>query len=476
MIAPEGDREMAPPLNLRRNAIWGLLEIGFAAVVLFLLYRLVLMQLGLQALGIWSLVLAATSLVRLGDVGAASGLGRFVAVAYSRGEGSKALAYIETAIITNTLLFGTVSLVLYWPLWHLLPLSIAAEPSLGQARALLPYALLSFTLLNVNGAMNGSVMGLQRADLKSGVTVISALLQLTVAALLTGREGLIGLALAQICQFAFALLAQWFIVLRQLHLSPRLPLHWDRTIFRELLGFGIKLQAASLLSFLYEPAVKFVLSSLGGLGSLGLFELAQKVVQQVRQVIVGPSQILMPAFAHFDDKGGREVRNLYEKAVAMSILTGVPLMTALALSSPIIGWLLIGHVDHRFVAFVLMLCVGWFLNLVAAPAYLLGVGTGRVGWNIWGHVLTTFGGPSLGFVFGHIAGANGVVAGAMLMLATGSLFSMFMNCAAQSCDPLPGLPALRAAFFGLWRYRPKANGIPPAPGGDLATPRDGDTY
>ena len=469
-----GDNIEAPRLNLRRNAIWGLLEIVCAAVVLFLLYRLVLAQLGLQALGIWSLVLAATSLVRLGDLGAASGLGRFVAVAYSRGEGQKALAYIETAIITNTVLFGAVSLILYWPLWHLLPLSISSKPALEQARSLLPYALLSFTMLNVNGAMNGSVMGLQRADLKSGITVASTLLQFAVAAILTAREGLIGLAVAQISQYAFSLLAQWFVVLRQLRLSPRLPQHWERRIFRELLGFGIKLQAASLLSFLYEPAVKFVLSSLGGLGALGVFELAQKVVQQVRQVVVGPSQILMPAFAHFDDKGGSEVATLYEKAIATSVITGLPLMTAVALGSPLIAWLLIGHVDPRFVTFIVMLCVGWFLNLVAAPAYLLGVGTGRVGWNIWGHVITTLGGPALGLVLGHLAGANGVVAGAMLMLATGSLFSMIMNCASQSCAPLPGKVAMRSAFFNLWRLRPKGKAVPPAAGDGLASSSGGD--
>ena len=440
-------------LNLRRNAIWGVLEIVATASVLFLLYRLVLVQLGLQALGIWSLVVAATSFVRLGDVGAATGLGRFVAVAHSRRETPRALAYIETAVVTNTLLYGAISLALYWPLWHLLPLSVKLPAALVTAHALLPYALLSFTLLNVNAAMAGSLMGLQRSDLKSAITVVSVMVQFAAAAALTKSHGLIGFAIAQIAQYGFAILAGWLLILRELGLSPRLPASWNRSVFRELLGFGVKLQAASILNFMTDPVTKFVLSSVAGLGALGVFELTQKIVLQVRQIVVGPSQILMPAVAHFDESGGSEIALLYERAAAASVLIGLPMMTMLALASPLVCWLLMGHVDSQFVTFIVILSIGWFLNLLAAPAYMLGVGTGRVGWNIWGHIITTCGGPLLGLLLGQVFGGIGVVGGAMTMLATGSLFGMVMNCRAQACRPLPRFAAVRSAVRMLWRRR-----------------------
>lgn len=439
---------MTAPLNLRRNAVWGVLEILISAAVLFFLYRMVLARLGLQALGIWSLVLATTSLVRLGDVGAATGLGRFVAIAHHRGEATRALGYIETAIITNLVLYGAISCLLYWPLCFALPYAVAPA-SLATARALLPYALASFTLLNVNGAVAGSLMGLQRADLKSLVTVASLLLQFAVAAVLTRSHGLIGLALAQIAQYSLALGGGWALILRQLHLDPRLPSRWERAIFRELLGFGVKLQAANIVSFLYEPATKFVLSSVGGLAVLGVYELAQKLVQQVRQIVVGPSQILMPAFARSHDQGGGEVAVLYEKAVATSTLVGLPLMLGVAATSPLICWLWMGHLDLRFVDFVVLLCAAWFCNLFAAPAYLLGVGTGSVGWNIAGHVVTSGGGPLAGLLLGRFAGAYGVVIAACVALAAGSLLSMIMNCRQHRIAPLPSLAGIRAAMRQL---------------------------
>lgn len=436
--------------DLRRNAIWGLVEIVTSAAVLFLLYRLVLVRLGLQSLGIWSLVLAATSLVRLGDIGAANGIGRFVAIAFNRDQTARALDYIETAAVTTATLYAGISVVLYWPLCHLLPLVMAGS-SVDVARTLLPYALLSFTLTNVNGTIAGSLMGLQRADLKSATTLVSLLIQFVLAAVLTRSHGLIGLAIAQISQNLFAVIVGWFLIIRQMNQPFRLPLSWNAPIFRELLGFGMKLQAASLLSFLYEPATKFVLSSVGGLGAVGVFELSQKLVQQVRQLVVGPTQILMPAFAKLHDQGGNEVAALYEKAVATSLLTGLPLMTLVAAASPIICWVLMGHIDDRFVVFTVLLSAGWFLNLLAAPAYVLGIGTGQVGWNIWGHVVTSLAGPGLGLAVGQVAGAIGVVASAAGMLAAGSLFSMIMNCSTQSCSPLPRRGALSESAKYLLR-------------------------
>ena len=63
-------------LRLGRNATWAVGEVVISGLVLFLLYRIVVATLGVEALGVWSLVMATTSLARFADLGAAAGLAR----------------------------------------------------------------------------------------------------------------------------------------------------------------------------------------------------------------------------------------------------------------------------------------------------------------------------------------------------------------------------------------------------------------
>ena len=62
-------------LGLRRKALVGTLEVIVYAGVLFLLYRIIVRALGIEAMGIWSLVMAAASFLRFADAGVGSGVG-----------------------------------------------------------------------------------------------------------------------------------------------------------------------------------------------------------------------------------------------------------------------------------------------------------------------------------------------------------------------------------------------------------------
>jgi hypothetical protein len=104
-----------------------------------------------------------------------------------------------------------------------------------------------------------------------------------------------------------------------------------------------------------------------------------------------------------------------------------------------------------------ILTASWFANLVAAPAYLLGVASGRIWSNLWGHVLTLSGTLVAGILLGRSFGAIGVAIAAGSMLALGSLFSMYRNCRMLALHPLPGISdfrllAVRSATFVKTKY------------------------
>jgi O-antigen/teichoic acid export membrane protein len=425
-------------LRFRRNASWAVAEVVTSAIVLFFLYRIIVGHLGVKALGIWSLVLATTSLGRLADLGTAAGLGRFVAIAGAREEREKTVSYVETAIITNFLLYLVIALLLWAPAYYALSLTTTGD-ALLTARALLPFALVSFVFIGMAGTTTGAIVGQQRSDQKSIITIFGLIVQLLGTVIFVPYGGLRAVAWAQNAQYVLVISLGWFLFLKNYHGAWcfKFPHRWNKDIFRELVGLGSKLQAATIVAFLYDPAVKFLMSSYGGLEALGFFEMAQRMVQQVRQIVVMPNQVLMPGFAHLMEREPEKISRLYHKAMTLSLVAGLMLLGTVALTSPIICYLWIGHIATYFVSFTTILAAGWFASLISAPAYLLGVAGGRIGWNICGHLVTTIGAFVAGLVLGRSLGAIGVAIGAGGMLAVGSILSMVMNCRHLGIRPFP---------------------------------------
>ncbi len=434
--------------NLKRNSVWAATEVVVTGASIFLLYRYVVVYLGVRALGVWSLVLATTSLARLGDLGASAGLSRFVAIAIARNDSSLARAYMETAILTNLLLFVILGTILYYPFWWGIKFVVPAN-ALMIARSLLPYTIASFVLLNLNAVTLSALVGLQRSDLKSLVVIVAMFVQMLVAVIVVPRYGLIGLAWGQVGQYGVSTAAAWIIFLRRTKsgLQRGALLHFDSAAFRDLIGFGLKLQALNLINFAFEPATKFVMSSVCGLEALGIYEMTYRMLTQVRQIVVAPTQALVPAFAHLWEANPSGIAGLYERAVVNSIIFGVPLLVLVGLLSPVIGWLWLGRNDPLFVAFSIVGSLGWIASLIGAPSYLLGVSRGLVRWNIIGLAFTSFCGPLVALIVGRVTGPIGVVSAAMLGLGGGSLFAMVMNCAMFDISPLPGRRAFAQAVI-----------------------------
>ena len=434
--------------GLRRNAIWNLAEVAVSSLVLFVLYRLILKNLGVTSLGVWSLVLATTSLARVADLGAAGGLGRYVALSQARDEaGEGALIYVETALITNAGLYIALGAILYWPAWWGLGLVTHGDMTV-EARRLLPFAIGSFALQNIANVVTAALIGFHRSYQKSMLMLGTLALQATVALLTVKTLGLRGVALAQIIQYSLLIFLGWFLVVNAAGGRFRLAVPYRIGIgaLRDLLGFGVRLQALNLASFLFEPATKFVLSSTLGLATLGLYEVASRGILQVRQLVVAPSQNLTPLLTAEMEVNPAGLPALYERAFITISLTAAVAMAGMGLGSPIISFIWLGKLDPMFVIFSLIIALGWFGNMISVPGYYLGVSAGRLRWNMAGGALTAVLGPSAAFVLAKLCGAPGGIAGVMTGVVAGALLTGLLNCRMLDLQFVPRLERFQAAL------------------------------
>lgn len=432
-------------LGLRRKAVVGTLEVIVYAGVLFLLYRIIVRALGIEAMGIWSLVMAAASFLRFADTGVGAGVGRFVALSRSEGEDARALEIIDTALLFNAALLTALTVLLVFPARLLLPYVFDDANALATARELLPLAFGAFILTNLSGVSAASLVALHRLDLKSYIVIGSCFLQIAVAALLIEDYGLVAVAAGQIAQQATILVACYFAARRVMGVpAARIVLRPSRAALREILPFGLKLQGVSLLTSMFDPISRFVMSSFGGLAAVGTFELAQRALMQLRQLIVNPSQQLMPAFAHYKDLESR--KSLYMKAMAALSVSAILILGGAALVAPVLAWLWLGDVPSHFWEFTAVLAVGWIVNVASAPAYHLSVSNGRLKSIAMGGLATTVLGPLLAVVLGYQFGDRGVALGTALGLALGGAITIAI---ASRANGLPLIGSMRDWRAGL---------------------------
>lgn len=413
-------------MRIGRNAIWNVIEIAAATVALFILFKIIVGTLGLGALGIWSLVLATTSLARMADLGVTGGLGKFVAQASARQAGTgavdaKPLAYVETALFANVILYASVALIAFWPASRALA-AVLDGGELAIAIQLLPYAMASFVMASASSVVGAALLGLNRSDLKSQIMIAGLLIQLGVTVALAPRVGLPGVALGQIAQNAFVLSAGWIATCWQAkgRFSFQIPWRLSPSLLRPLVSFGLRLQAVTLASFLYEPIVKFLIAATGGAAALGLFEMAFRLITQSRQFLAAPCQNLLPLYVQATE-ADLSVEPLYRLAVTLvAVLAAIGLIT-LTLVAPWIGLLWLGHVEPTLTLFVGVLAVGWFVNMAAIPAFYLGLASGHLRWNIAGSATTTLSALVIGWLLGQVFGPVGIVAGSSLAVAMGAM-------------------------------------------------------
>jgi O-antigen/teichoic acid export membrane protein len=383
-------RAAAEKRRLLPNAAYAILQVVVSSSLLFILYGYLLRQLGTEAIGVWTLLMAATSLANISNLGTAGGLVRFVSKYLAKGDVASAAAVIETAILTLAALIGFVGLCIWIPIsWGLV--WIIPPHWIVEGRAILPYSILALWLSAIGGAVHSALDGCHRSDLRSISTVLSQPFLLVGALMLTPSLGLKGLALAQICQYLLWIGIGWFLLKRQIEVLPLVPHRWAKKFFSEMWRYGVSFQAISIMMILSEPLAKGLLSYYTNLSSVAYFEMANRLIVQARSVLTSANQVIVPYYAKLQTVGSTDISHIYLRNLQLMALSGSMLFAATVAAGPLVSRVWVGHLETQFLLFLGMLCIGWFVNTLAVPAYFTNLGIAHLGPNVLGHLVTMLG-------------------------------------------------------------------------------------
>lgn len=396
--------------GLTRNMMMSGLQSAAAIAALFVSYRLVVQALGAETLGLWSLLTALTLVIRLFDPTGAATIGRFVAIAGKEDHGDSrptAATYVDTALALLLVFYALLALLAYLPLGWLLRSQVDDPAQLAVALGVLPLLLVLMVVSVVAATNSDAIDGTGRADARAAIMIVSYFVQLALVWWLLPRFQLAGFAMAQIGQYLFVALASRAFLRRHIAELGWMPLHARRSVVRELVGYGAKLQLAALASVAADPLLRLLINHYGGLSLLGIYELASKLVVQIRGLLVSAMMPLIPQFANRGGAISDADRQLFHRMNRIVAAGSAAIGIGAVAASPLVGLFIMGHIDNQLILVTALLGAGYFANTLGLIHYLQAQASGRLRWNIIGQfsigLTTVTVGPILTFWLGPVA-------------------------------------------------------------------------
>ena len=403
-----------------RNAVSSVAQVFFTSTSLFIVYWYVARTIGLADLGTWSVVLATTSVSSIANLGIASSTVKFVAMHLARNDEPRAVAVIGTSLIAIAVVLGVVLLFAY-PAIRAVLAAIIPGNSLADAFLILPYALVGFWLASVSATLHSAIDGYHRIDLRAAVIASGSVLFTILVFVLTPTYGLLGLAIAQLVQAFFVLIISGITLRRVVPKEHSLVPRWSTTVFREIFSYSVQFQSIAILRTLFEPVTKGLLAKFGTLEAAGLFEMAVKLILQLRALFVNAYQAFIPAIAELSVKNSTRISSIYSRALDLVISIALVVVPLTVLSADLIAQIWTGSNNPLFIRSIQAIAVAWFVNLVSAPSYFFNLGTGELSGNLVGHAITALVNLSLGFLFAFHFSSPGIIAGYCIAVVAGSL-------------------------------------------------------
>jgi len=407
--------------KLTVNALSAVLQVVFTALLYFFLYKYLLTSIGVKQLGVWSLILSFSSIANLANLGLTSGLVKFVAEYLLEEDKTKLGKLIFTSILSMSLLFGILSLLIVSSSQFFLGY-IVEKKFFSIALEILPYSLGSLCINAVGGVFTSVLEGYQKNYIRNFIYIISGIVMFGGTVLLTPIYQLKGVAIAQLIQSAFILVTALISTVRINSDNKIRYWKWSSESFKELFNYGYKFQLVSVSQLLYEPVTKLLLSKYGGLALLGHYEMATKAVNQFRALLTNANQVVIPVVAEKAKSGSSSfLQSFYIRMNRILLLFSLPLSTILILATPFISLLWLGNFNDDFIFSMVVLVVMTFINVMCGPAYFSALGEGRLNVLVIVHVSMAIVNIIVGLILGKLFGGHGIIVAWGIALSGGSL-------------------------------------------------------
>lgn len=354
------------------------------ALCQFCVYALINYKLGKEMLGVWSLVIAATSIGQISNFGFGNSLVRFLPEMFLKKENSGVQKMIGTINSASFLLVLPVLVILYFPAAYYGRVLLNA----GQYAIFQPLMILSLITLFINNLFlvySYTFDSLEKHYVRVSVQIFGWILFLILSFLLLPYFGLTGVAIAMLVQNVIQLFIILFLIAKTGILKRIFPLGFDRKSFRKIYSFGIHSQAISILSIFFDPIIKFFITANLGLTATGTYEIANKIAIQLRNLLVSANQVIIPRIIIHRNKNTESL--FFRKISSTNSFLAVTAGMVVILIAPIATYFFSTKFDWTLVQCILLLNLGWTFNSITSVHYYSAIGLDKISKLVISHLI-----------------------------------------------------------------------------------------
>lgn len=377
--------------------------------------------LGAGLLGFWAIILSISSFGAFLNSGICVAVIKFIAESDGKDEFAirKTIFSSLTISLALTVIASIVLFLTYFVYFYFQPSYEGYSWSLYACGAIIVFILTSLSNIILN-----FFDGFKLTYFKNTIIIITTIFYLSASFFFLQHFALVGFITVLIMQNVLVIVFGLFVLNKRKHFIFSFK-YFDKKHAKELLHFSTKVQYITLIGFVLDPLTKGLLKHFGTYSNVGVYDMANKLVLQVRTIIVNLNQLLLPYFSKSADGAGQNNKYIYVTIFKLLLRPVIWTFISLIIFSRFFSFFWLKEYNTEFVFYIIILSVASLLNVLSTPSYYSSLGQGKLRSLLKIHLIMGFLNLLLGFTMGYFLSAKGVAGAWAIALATGSLLLIY---------------------------------------------------
>lgn len=216
-----------------------------------------------------------------------------------------------------------------------------------------------------------------------------------------------------------------FFKIVEFRISKVLPVHFSKV--GKLFRYGKHIFIGAVANGVHIHYDKLLLSSFIGLVPVSSYDIASRVVQQMRQIPILIFNPLLPAVSEMQTRNDSEgIKKYYLNASKYLIVSLIPLFGFVGFFAKPLLEIWLGEGNDLAIVTLQIFIISNFLNLLTAPGYFVTLGIGRPQYSMYISIIGLVSNLILSYVFLRIFGYFGVVTGTVTALVGSSMIFLVL--------------------------------------------------
>jgi O-antigen/teichoic acid export membrane protein len=377
--------------QLNKNIFSGSITAAMGIVLSIISYPIYLHFLGANLYGLWIIVSVVISFSAIGALGIDEAIVKYVAQEYGKNNKENILKYISTSI-NFLVICGILIIAILMSLKDVIRgfLNLGIQYS-ELFYAIFPFIVILSVFIYIVNLINSVLKGLGRFDQASYFLLGGRIIAISIAiVLLTSGYSIWSLYWGQLLSFIFVLIISAIFIYRKIGAFYN-PWKFEVKSFWILIKFGGTLTLSKVISMLLVPFVKIVIVRYIGLSDVAYFEIAHKIVLQIRSLFERGISAIMPEISRLTTathNQEKEISRIMFKAYNLILFFGLPTFILLIFVGDTIikAWLATEYNVAISTTFKII-AIGFTLNLLIIPIYYHFMALGKVKYCFYNHLV-----------------------------------------------------------------------------------------